>query len=272
VGFIDDLFDGWNRGSQWLNRAAEDARAWAASERGQEVLAGLDFVALSSKLGDYYAHVGWYMPLHPDLQRYMLEHVELHQPFDARAAARCVGPGSEHWAWICEGVRASPSVHSRGPVVDDALFNFEHRRWHAAISTLLPVLEGIISDRSGVLQGMRVGRRFDDLLDHDDELDLLAIAAVPALDVLDSEVFASEDFDGVAIDDTALNRHAILHGRSIGYGTEVTACRVLMLLVGLIELLDGPLILRVDAPSADAGSYLDDFGPLAGLRRAVLAN
>jgi hypothetical protein len=133
------------------------------------------------------------------------------------------------------------------------------------------VFEGVISDRSGVLRGMRVGRRFDQLLHHDDDLDLLAMAAVPALDVLDAEVFASEDFEGVAIDDTALNRHVILHGRSTGYGTEVSACRGLMLLVGLIELLDGPMILRVEATSTDAGSYLDDFGPLAGLRRAAVA-
>jgi hypothetical protein len=155
VTIVDDIFaiaESVDRRLQSVARAIAD---WTASESGQQVVDGLDFIAISTRAGDFYEHVGWYLPLHPALLRYVVDHPERHAPFDARRAAALVGPGSEHWAWITEGLLASPAIESRRGPVEDALFALEHERWHAAICTILPVLEGIISDRSGVLDQMR---------------------------------------------------------------------------------------------------------------------
>jgi hypothetical protein len=213
--------------------------------------------------------VGWYLPVHPALLRYALEHDKFLIPFDPRRTATIVGPGSIHWPWICEGMRSSPSIGTRREVLDDVIYCLEHARWHAAISTALPILEGVISDRSGVLDGPRVGRRLRQLL-HNETGQLETISAVPALGVLDQELFKRLPFGNVAISDEALNRHLILHGRIAGFGKPAAAMRVFMLLVALVELLDGALILRSSAPAADEGSLLDEFGPLAPLRNLTL--
>lgn len=205
--------------------------------------------------------------MHPALHRYVLDHHEFHRPFDPRSVADLVGPGSKHWGWIVHGTLNSPTLKTRRTVIEDAVFCIEHERWHAAVSTLLPVIEGVISDRSGILRDKRVGRRLDHILDTETGR-WESLSAVPALDVVDEELFAREDFAGVAIDETALNRHLILHGRTVGFGSRETAVRVLMLLVALAELLDGWIILRADPDSVpgDMGSVLDDYGPLAPIR------
>jgi hypothetical protein len=269
VGQVEDLVDSYRRFTGWTERVVEGARTWAASERGQSVLSALDFFSVSKKVGDYFAFVGWYLPIHPALHEYAMERVVYHLPFDERVAADLVGPGSAYWEWIVGGVRSSAALESRRPVVEDALFCMEHGRWHAAVTTLLPVVEGVVSDSAGVLHGS-VGRRYQALLHSDAaDLDLTAIAAIPALKVLRAEVFATRPFEGVAVDERALNRHLILHGRTVAYGTRANACRVLMITVALVELLDGPLLARVAGAPIGGGSYLDDFGPLAGIRRAA---
>lgn len=267
MGLIDDIRGGFSRFNAWLEWAGRAAADWAASERGQLILAGLDYFSLSSRIADFYKHSGWYFPVHPAFHRYALEHLEFNAPFDAREAARLIGPGSEHWTWIAEGTLASPAIASRRAVVADAIFCMEHERWHSAISTLLPVIEGIVSDRSGVLKGMRVGERADKLLDEQTG-PLEAISAVPALELLDAEIFKSHPFEEATIADDALNRHLVLHGRTAGFGTPLNACRTLMVLLALIELLDGAILFRTDAELDDV-SYLDDYGPLAELRIAA---
>lgn len=49
----------------------------------------------------------------------------------------------------------------------------------------------------------------------------------------------------------------------------MNACRTFMLLVALIELLDGAMLLRTESAPADTASFLDEYGPLAQLREAA---
>jgi hypothetical protein len=270
MGLLDDLAAAAARFDAWTNLVATRAREWAASENGQQTLLALDWITLSTRIGDFYERTGWYLPVHLSLQRYALEHVELQRPFDPRAAASLVGPKSMHWAWIVEGTLATPALQSRRELVEDAIHCLEHERWHAAICTLLPIIEGVISDRSGVLQDKRVGRRLNHLL-HTQTGPWDALSAIPALSVVDRELFARRDFAKVRMAETALNRHIILHGRSVGFGTEQNAIQTLMLLIALAELLDGAIIFRTKVepvPPAES-SFLDEFGPFAGIREAV---
>ncbi len=268
MGILDDLAGAHRAASAWLDGALNTARTWAASEDGQLTLLGLDYLAISSKVGDFYEHVGWYLPVHPTLLRYAVEHVETHAPFDARRAAGLVGPSSKHWRWITEGVMATPTLESRRPIIADAIFCLEHERWHAAVSTLLPVIEGVVADRSGVLKDMRVGRRLDQIL-HRQTGPLDALSAVPALEVIDIEVFHGHDFAAKTPADEGLNRHLVLHGRTAGFGTRINAVRTFMLVIALAELFDGALVFRAPSSPVDEGSLLDEYGPLAEIRRAA---
>jgi hypothetical protein len=84
-------------------------------------------------------------------------------------------------------------------------------------------------------------------------------------------VFGNRSFQEVEIEETALNRHLILHGRTAGYGTSINASRVFMLLVALVELLHGPLVLGAGPTEGSIEAVLDEFGPLASLRVAAIS-
>lgn len=270
MGLLEDLFRAGDRLRVWSEKAATATTEWADSERGQQVLTAVDFVSISSRVGDFYTQHGWYLPTHPALHRFVLEHAEYHIPFDPRRGAALIGPASQHWPWIVEGIGRSPSLDPRRPLVDDAIFCLEHERWHAAVCTLLPVIEGVVSDKAGVVDGMRVGRRFGEIIHNQTADHWETLSAVLALRVLDAEVFTFRDFKTVGLAEEALNRHLVLHGRTVGFGSKTNACRTFMLVVALAELLDGALMLRADSVPSDTGSYLDDYGPLAGLRLAAL--
>lgn len=271
MGLLEDLAETASRIGRRVNDVGEALSDWLASENGQATLLGLDFVSLSSRAGDFYEHVGWYLPVHPTLLRYALDHPEHHVPFDARAAARLVGPGSAYWPWLTEALPASPCIAPRAAVVRDAIFCIENERWHAAVCSLLPVIEGVVSDRSGVLHSMRVGRRLDEEILDKQSGSIEAISAASALAVVDTEIFARTPFEDADIDEPTLNRNLVLHGRTAGFGTRVNAIRTLMLLVALAELLDGALLLTSDSTPPSDYSVLDDYGPLAGLRAAARA-
>lgn len=270
MGLLDDIASAAARFNQWLESSARALTEWAGSEPGQNVLLGLDFLALTTRIGEFYSRVGWYLPVHPLLHRYALEHVVLHAPFDPRRTTELVAPGSTHWDWIVEGLRASPSLQTRQQVLDDGIFCIENERWHAAVSTLLPLIEGLVSEYVGIFEGMRVDRRLDELLESQQLNNLEALSAVPALSVLESEIFVRTDFAKMAVSDTALNRHLVLHGRTAGFGSRMHACRTLMFVIAVAELLDGAILLRTAQAPADTASFLDDYGPLAPLRQAGL--
>ena len=201
--------------------------------------------------------------------REALEHVETNAPFDARHGVRLVGPGSEHWPWIVEGLLASPSTQSRRPILDEAIFCMEHAQWHAAVSTLLPLIEGHVADHSEQIPRVRVGARLDHLMYREPASSMWVLGAVSALEILNTVVFGQLRFGDPSQPADVLNRHWVMHGRSAGFGTSINACRTFMLFVALVELFDGAIALRASCVPPDAGALLDEHGPLAPLRTAA---
>jgi len=104
---------------------------------------------------------------------------------------------------------------------------------------------------------------------HESASSMETLAAVSALQILKSEVFGSIDFADASQPADALNRHWVLHGRSVAFGTEINACRAFMLVTALAELFDGAVALRAQASPVDTGALLDEFGPLAPVRAAA---
>ena len=190
-----------------IDAFVERTASWANTEAGQNVLYALDFAMLDAQLSDFYAHIGWYFPVHPNLMREALEHVETNAPFDARHGVRLVGPGSEHWPWIVEGLLASPSTQSRRPILDEAIFCMEHAQWHAAVSTLLPLIEGHVADHSEQIPRVRVGARLDHLMYREPASSMWVLGAVSALEILNTEVFGQLRFGDPSQPADVLNRH-----------------------------------------------------------------
>ncbi|EHN10913.1 hypothetical protein PAI11_22230 [Patulibacter medicamentivorans] len=254
-----------------LDQSAERVRTWAESPAGQRVFDGLDVMMVAREIGDFYARAGIYRPLDATFLRDVLEQVEAHAPHDLRRSVDSVAPASAAWTWICEGLLASPSLARWKDQLAEALDCMEDERWHASVSTLLPIIEGVIAEKSGVLENMRVGRRLEQLLDSDqegtpDDL-IVGMVTYPALKVIDAEIFAKRGFATTAPDDPGLNRHTILHGVTGGFGTRENAVRVLMVIIALAETFDGPVGLRASTHEMTDATLMRDFGPIAKARR-----
>lgn len=256
----------------WVNETAGRVRTWADTPEGREVLDGIDVLLVAREVGDFYARAGIYRPLDPAFMRDVLEQVEANAPHDLRRTVDSIAPGSDDWVWIREGLEASPSLSRWRPQLIEALdcMDMDKPKWHAAVSTLLPIVEGVIASKSGVLDGMRVGRRLEQMgSDHEGTPEDLIVGMVsyPALKVIDAEVFANRNFATTAPNDPGLNRHTILHGVTGGYGNRENAVRVLMIVVALAELFDGPLAVRAPSHHTTDVTLMTDFGPIARMRR-----
>jgi hypothetical protein len=198
-----------------------------------------------------------------------LEQMDAGRPHDHGRLLAAVGPESKNWDWICDGLLASPVLGERRVLVVDAVECIDHGLWGPAASTLLQVVEGVISDKSGVLDNMRVGLRLEAAIKGRSPVSLDefgGMVALPALAVIDREIFARRDCASVSIHDAQLNRHVILHGRTVGYRTRVNALRTLMLVVALAELFDGPIMLRAARRPASDPALVNNYGTLTGLR------
>lgn len=253
----------------FLAEAADRGLIWVGSEEGQQALESIDFALIGTRTAEFYGCAGVYRPLAPGLMRDALGQMDAGAPDDHERLLNAVGPGSENWDWICEGLLASPVLGERRVLVVEAIECIDHCLWGPAVTTLLQVIEGVISDESGVLGNMRVGRRLEEAVQGRSPVTLDefgGMVALPALEVLDREIFAPREFATISIHDTQLNRHVILHGRTVGYGTRVNALRTLMLVVALAELFDGPVMLRASRRPAADPALVSDYGVLNGLR------
>lgn len=262
------------RASQKVNTVVDAGMEWVGSDDGQTVLTNLDLLMLSTSVSDFTGRTGIYRPIEATFMRDALEHIEYHAPFDLRRVVASVAPGSNDWSWIRDGLLLSPVLQSRRQPLTEAIDSMEDHRWFVAVSALLPILEGVTADKSGVFENMRVSKRLEQLLDSDD-FDppnglLGGIIALPALRVIDREIFARREFAGARPGDGDLNRHLIVHGRTAGYGSEINAVRAFMIVVALAELFDGPIALRTELHHATDATLFEDFSRLQWLRDAGL--
>lgn len=249
---------------------ADRGMVWAGSDEGQKMLTDVDVALLGVRTARFYGHAGIYRPLAPALVKDALQRDERGDPVDITALLADVAPGSDNWPWISEGLLSSPCLQDRRPSLQDALKCIEQELWGPAVTALLPIFEGVVSDQAGIVEGKRVGLRLEAVLAGPglaplDSVGLLI--ARPALRVIDDEIFARRGSAGIAIDDPSMNRHLILHGRTVGFRTREHAVRSLMLVVALAELIDGPLADRTQAQPAADTAFVDTHGPLAGLRQ-----
>lgn len=145
---------------------------------------------------------------------------------------------------LIRGWSDDPAFNLRRPIIRDALVDHLARRYRVSIPTLLPCLEGVAADAFSLGQKVTVPQGLEHLADLFEGLDALGLDV--ALDSLGT-LYGRVDFRDASRLSPRLNRHLILHGRAVRYGSEANSLKVFLHLdelhsqVVALRRLDGGL-------------------------------
>jgi len=160
----------------------------------------------------------------------LLRYAELARTLDRRALANEIC--RSYRAYGCRVLRRTvaswwedPVLRLRRPIVRDALNDHAAGRYRVSIPTLLPCIEGVVADTFGLGKRTRITAGLESLVDIFDGLDALELeVGISTLAGLYSPV----DFSTTSGLSTTLNRHLILHGRTVRYGNEPNSLKVFL--------------------------------------------
>jgi lambda repressor-like predicted transcriptional regulator len=120
-----------------------------------------------------------------------------------------------------------PSFRDRRPIILEALTCHRDRRYRVAVPALLPLVEGIVRDEFPLPPRKSIPSAVRSLLENVSEIaDLEMAATLAALDAL------YQDYRRKTMPRRSrrLNRHSILHGHALSYGSEGNSLRVFAIL------------------------------------------
>ena len=118
-----------------------------------------------------------------------------------------------------------PSLHLRRPIIRDALADHMAGRYRVSVPTLLPCVEGAVADGFGLGTRGPVTAGLEPLVEIFDGLEALELdIAIGSL----SQLYGRINFGATSTLSPRLNRHLILHGRSVRYGTEANSLKVFL--------------------------------------------
>jgi len=130
---------------------------------------------------------------------------------------------------------SSPPFQRRRAVLQDGLQDHRSGRYRVTVPTLLPLLEGIAmeefrpgSNETGLL------RQLADAVGADEAHELVSNGVLMTVGIL----WAFQYFSEVSPTSRSLNRHRVLHGRSLRYGTAENSLRVFLALDQLAWAVD----------------------------------
>ena len=164
---------------------------------------------------------------------------------------------------LIRGWSDEPTFKLREPIIRDALADHLARRYRVSVPTLLPCLEGVAADAFGLGKKVAVPQGLEYLVDLFDGLDALGLDI--ALDSL-ATLYGRVDFNDASRLSPRLNRHLILHGRAVRYGTEANSLRVFLHLDELhsqilaFRRLDQGLAARAERPIRLANDLVKALG------------
>lgn len=119
-----------------------------------------------------------------------------------------------------------PAFRLRRPIILDAIADHRHGRYRVSVPTLLPSVEGVVADTFDLGHQVRATAGLEALTEVFDGLDAIVLdVAIGQLTYLYSRV----DFPPATSPlSPRLNRHLILHGRTVRYGREANSLKVLL--------------------------------------------
>lgn len=119
----------------------------------------------------------------------------------------------------------APAVKLRRPIILDGVQDHLAGRYRVSIPTLLPSIEGAVADTFGLGRRTSVTTGLESMTDILDGLDAIALdVAIGSLTFL----YGTVDFPSTSPLSPRLNRHLILHGRTVRYGSEANSLKVLL--------------------------------------------
>jgi hypothetical protein len=193
---------------------------------------------------------GWYtLPSWTDEQLFMLAgHAgeEGNQAFTKRLCAMYRRNRLRELRRMVNSWMDLESFRDRRAIIQEALASHRDRRYRVAIPALLPLIEGIVKEEFPVpgptRKRERVPERVRKLLAEVVELDAIETAAtLVALDALYG------DYDRLLTRRSrSLNRHGILHGAMLSYGSEGNSLRAF----GILDLLHSQALTRRELKAA----------------------
>lgn len=201
--------------------------------------------AISLGLPAFTARHGWVIPIHAETLAH-LEQVAGLQDSSPRVVERWMleayRPGSRRFQRAVRDLKSSAVGERHGRAVEQGLRALRREDYYAAVSTLLPLVEGGIVEALW-LESPRGDRKSRVL---DDFGELQAAAGSIMVDLLGAVIVPSAThsmFSSVTLGDVRdlpgsrrLNRHAILHGAANRYGTRAHALRTLLTLCAVAEI------------------------------------
>lgn len=119
----------------------------------------------------------------------------------------------------------APALKVRRPIILDAVQDHLAGRYRVSIPTLLPSIEGSVADTFALGRRTSVTTGLESMTDIVDGLDAIALdVAIGSLTFL----YGTVDFPSTSPLSPRLNRHLILHGRTVRYGSEANSLKVLL--------------------------------------------
>jgi hypothetical protein len=131
---------------------------------------------------------------------------------------------------VVAGWGDEPEFKLRRPIIMDALTDHAFGRYRVSIPTLLPVIEGVVAAvfQPTKADALNPGRAMKNAT-QDERVAFHGVLVDAMVHTLTS-MWANTNFLTANPRAQTLNRHLILHGRSVGYGREVNSLKVFLAL------------------------------------------
>jgi hypothetical protein len=133
-----------------------------------------------------------------------------------------------------------PAFKARRRIILDAVRDHRGRRFRVSVPTLLPLLEGIAFEEFAPGQYKKPQDIVEEAVRAYNPAEAEAILSAVFL------IYGHVGFASLPSDSTRLNRHAVLHGRTLAYGTEKNSANVFFAL----DLLHSLVETKSDAAAA----------------------
>lgn len=127
-----------------------------------------------------------------------------------------------------------PYMEKRKKFVRSALRAHKEGKYELVIPTLYPCIDGIAALLMAGVKGESTIRVKEVVQMHHDEEDTWATECI--WNVVNMLLYRKVDFKQLKRLLSTANRHAVLHGRAIGYGTELNSYRVILMLDTMVNI------------------------------------
>lgn len=158
--------------------------------------------------------LGWFVPPSMPLSTFRRAGAAAIEGDDTGVCQVMAGLARPDLLWLVESWMDEPAFAARREIILDAVGDHGDGRFRVSVRTLLPELEGIAFDVFAPGGYEKPQKMVERAVRAYDPVEGEAIVAAMFL------LYDTVEFSTLPPDSTKLNRHAVLHGRTLAFGTE----------------------------------------------------